>query len=82
MTLVTLSSISKHFGSRDLFSGINLSIESGRRYALVGAMERVKVLLPGLSPVMKRAVTDQSNPRREPGFSMFLSIWNSRRKKV
>lgn len=37
MTLVTLTNISKHFGSRDLFSGINLSIESGRRYALVGA---------------------------------------------
>lgn len=37
MTLVTLSNLSKHFGSLDLFSGINLSIVSERRYALVGA---------------------------------------------
>lgn len=37
MTLLTINQISKSFGSRDLFTGISFSIESGRRYALVGA---------------------------------------------
>ncbi len=37
MTLITLNNISISFGFGDLFNGLSLSIESTRRYALVGA---------------------------------------------
>ena len=37
MTLLTINQISKSYDSRDLFMGISFTIESGRRYALVGA---------------------------------------------
>lgn len=83
MTLITLEKISISFGSGDLFSHVDLSVESSRRYALVGANGAGKSTLariisgdldPGEGLVRRHPATVVSYVPQSPSYPAGQSI--------